>query len=82
MTALTDVADSVSLCLSKGIGAPVGSVLVGNESFIKTARRYRKVKHAKFNLSNVILSHRQLFCILFVHIEWKRSDFDKKLKTK
>jgi threonine aldolase len=40
---LTSVADSVSLCLSKGIGAPVGSVLVGSEEFIKKARRYRKV---------------------------------------
>jgi threonine aldolase len=35
--------DSVSLCLSKGLGAPVGSVLIGNESFIREARRFRKV---------------------------------------
>jgi len=35
--------DSVSLCLSKGLGAPVGSVLIGSESFIKEARRFRKV---------------------------------------
>jgi len=47
VTSLTDFADSVSLCLSKGIGAPVGSVLVGNEAFIKTARRYRKVIQVK-----------------------------------
>ena len=35
--------DSISICLSKGLGAPVGSVLVGNKAFIKQARRIRKV---------------------------------------
>jgi len=35
--------DSVSLCLSKGLGAPVGSVLVGTRAFIDDARRWRKV---------------------------------------
>ena len=35
--------DSVSLCLSKGLGAPVGSVLVGSASFISRARRLRKM---------------------------------------
>jgi threonine aldolase len=35
--------DSISICLSKGLGAPVGSVLVGNAAFIKKARRIRKV---------------------------------------
>lgn len=35
--------DSVSICLSKGLGAPVGSVLIGNQSFIADARRVRKV---------------------------------------
>ena len=37
------VFDSVSICLSKGLGAPVGSVLVGSAPFIKKARRWRKV---------------------------------------
>ena len=36
-------ADSVMFCLSKGLACPVGSVLVGSESFIATARRCRKV---------------------------------------
>ena len=35
--------DSVSVCLSKGLGAPVGSVLCGSSAFIKKARRWRKV---------------------------------------
>lgn len=34
---------SISLCLSKGLGAPVGSVLVGGREFIAAARRWRKV---------------------------------------
>lgn len=34
--------DSISLCFSKGLGAPVGSVLVGNRDFIQQARRIRK----------------------------------------
>ncbi|MDT8420675.1 MAG: low-specificity L-threonine aldolase [Desulfuromonadales bacterium] len=35
--------DSVSICLSKGLGAPVGSVLCGTAALIATARRWRKV---------------------------------------
>jgi threonine aldolase len=34
--------DSLSICLSKGLGAPVGSVLIGNQAFIAEARRVRK----------------------------------------
>jgi threonine aldolase len=35
--------DSMSLCLSKGLGAPVGSLLFGSRAFIDGARRWRKV---------------------------------------
>ncbi|MFZ1706127.1 MAG: GntG family PLP-dependent aldolase [Saprospiraceae bacterium] len=35
--------DSVSVCFSKGLGAPVGSILLGNYEFIREARRFRKV---------------------------------------
>jgi len=35
-------ADSVSICLSKGLGAPLGSVLVGDKEFIRIAKRARK----------------------------------------
>jgi len=35
--------DSVSVCLSKGLGAPVGSVLIGTTDFILRARRWRKM---------------------------------------
>jgi len=35
--------DSVSVCLSKGLGAPVGSVLCGRRDYINAARRWRKM---------------------------------------
>jgi len=38
-----DQFDSISVCLSKGLGAPVGSLLLGTKPFIKKARRVRKV---------------------------------------
>lgn len=38
-----EVFDSISICLSKGLGTPVGSVLTGRKDFIKKARRVRKV---------------------------------------
>jgi len=41
--ALTRYFDSVSVCLSKGLGAPVGSVLLGSHALIDEARRWRKV---------------------------------------
>lgn len=35
--------DSISVCLSKGLGAPAGSVLAGGQAFISEARRWRKM---------------------------------------
>lgn len=40
---LAACADSVSVCLSKGLGAPIGTVLVGDRSFIDRARLNRKI---------------------------------------
>lgn len=40
---LTEHFNSVSICLSKGLGAPAGSVLLGSAAFIAEARRWRKV---------------------------------------
>lgn len=34
--------DTVQICLSKGLGAPVGSIIAGNAEFITTARKWRK----------------------------------------
>lgn len=38
----TSLFDSVSLCFSKGLGAPIGSIIVGSQEFIKKARWFRK----------------------------------------
>jgi len=40
---LTKSVDSLTFCLSKGLGAPVGSVIVGNKDFINNARKWRKM---------------------------------------
>ncbi|WP_435360086.1 threonine aldolase family protein [Haloarchaeobius sp. DFWS5] len=40
---MTEAVDSVMFCLSKGLGAPVGSILAGPEEFIQRARRTRKL---------------------------------------
>jgi threonine aldolase len=48
--------DSASICLSKGIGAPVGSVLVGNSDFIRRGRRLRKALGGGMRQSGVIAS--------------------------
>lgn len=38
-----EIFDSISICLSKSLGCPVGSLLIGRNDFIKKARRIRKV---------------------------------------
>ena len=38
-----EVFDTISVCLSKGLGCPIGSVLVGDEVFMKNAIRIRKI---------------------------------------
>lgn len=39
---ITQYVDSVQVCLSKGLGAPVGSILTVSRGFIETARQWRK----------------------------------------
>ncbi|MBX2836727.1 MAG: low-specificity L-threonine aldolase [Gammaproteobacteria bacterium] len=46
--------DSVSICLSKGLGAPVGSVLTGDAAFIEEAHRWRKVTGGGMRQSGVL----------------------------
>ncbi len=51
---LTQHADSVTFCLSKGLSAPVGSVLVGSREFIQRAHRARKVLGGGMRQAGVI----------------------------
>ncbi len=42
MNDFTQYCDTVQVCLSKGLGAPVGSIIAGDKDFIKKARKWRK----------------------------------------
>jgi len=53
-TELVDPVDSVMFCLSKGLGAPVGSVLCGRTEFIKRARKTRKMLGGGMRQAGVI----------------------------
>jgi threonine aldolase len=43
ITEICQYVDSMSICLSKGLGAPIGSILLGSEALIKSAKRWRKM---------------------------------------
>lgn len=51
---ITQHFDTVSVCLSKGLGAPVGSILCGNSNFIDRARRWRKVAGGGMRQAGII----------------------------
>ncbi|HKJ02456.1 MAG TPA: GntG family PLP-dependent aldolase [Longimicrobiales bacterium] len=46
--------DSVSVCFSKGLGAPVGSALVGNRDFVARARRYKQMYGGGFRQAGIV----------------------------
>ena len=54
VAALAAPADSVMFCLSKGLGAPVGSLLLGRADFIEEARRWRKLLGGGMRQAGVI----------------------------
>ncbi|MCA1566380.1 MAG: low specificity L-threonine aldolase [Acidobacteria bacterium] len=54
VAALAAPCDSVMFCLSKGLGAPVGSMLLGSRAFIDEARRWRKLLGGGMRQAGVI----------------------------
>ena len=48
--------DSISACLSKGLGAPMGSVLCGTRKFIQDARRWRKMLGGGWRQAGIVAS--------------------------
>lgn len=52
--ALAQNSDSVALCLSKGLSAPVGSLLCGNKDFVERARKFRKMLGGGMRQAGVI----------------------------
>lgn len=48
--------DSISICLSKGLGAPVGSLLVGSKEFINEAKHWRKMLGGGMRQAGILAS--------------------------
>jgi threonine aldolase len=67
--------DTVSICLSKGLGAPVGSVLVGDAGTISSARRWRKMLGGGMRQAGVIAAAG--IHALKHHVERLAEDHDK-----
>jgi len=67
--------DSVSVCFSKGLGAPVGSAVVGSEEMIQRARRFRKVFGGGMRQAGIIAAG--ALYALDHHIERLREDHEK-----
>jgi threonine aldolase len=67
--------DSVSVCLSKGLGAPVGSVIAGSKGFIAEARHYRKIFGGGMRQAGV-LAAAGLYALEH-NVERLREDHDK-----
>ena len=68
-------ADSIAFCLSKGLGAPAGSLLAGDADFVRRARRWRKVLGGGMRQAGV-LAAAGLFA-LDHHVERLREDHDR-----
>ncbi len=66
--------DTVSICLSKGLGAPVGSLLVGSDELINAARRWRKVVGGGMRQAGILAAAG--IVALEEHIDRLRDDHD------
>ncbi len=67
--------DSISVCISKGLGAPVGSVLLGGKDFIKKSRKIRKVMGGGMRQSGLLAAA----CIYALdnNIQYLKADHQK-----
>lgn len=59
--------DSISICLSKSLGAPIGSVLVGDAKFIKKATHFRKQQGGGIRQSGIFTK----MALVALHSDWK-----------
>ena len=67
--------DSVSVCLSKGLGAPIGSVILGSNEFIDRARTYRKMFGGGMRQAGIVAAA-GLYALEH-HIERLKEDHEK-----
>jgi threonine aldolase len=72
---ISDQFDTVSVCLSKGLGAPVGSVLCGPQELIDKARRWRKVLGGGMRQAGVLAAAG--IYALQNHVERLKEDHEK-----
>ena len=70
--------DTVSLCLSKGLGAPAGSVLVGSAEFIRRAHRIRKLLGGGMRQAGV-LAAAGIYALDF-HVDRLKDDHEKAIQ--
>ena len=77
VTALTRSCDSVMFSLSKGLGAPAGSILAGSASFIQLARRYRKILGGGMRQSGILAA---AGLIALKHIPYLAADHRRALR--
>ncbi len=71
---IVEKCDSVSLCLSKGLGAPAGSLLCGSAEFIQKARRWRKMLGGGMRQAGVLAAAGQY--ALFHNVERLAEDHE------
>ena len=64
--------DSVSICLSKGMGSPVGSVICGSHDFIQSARKFRKILGGGMRQAGVLASA----CLYAIDNNFKLIQYD------
>ncbi|CAB4252097.1 similar to Saccharomyces cerevisiae YEL046C GLY1 Threonine aldolase, catalyzes the cleavage of L-allo-threonine and L-threonine to glycine [Maudiozyma barnettii] len=62
-----EIFDSISICLSKSMGAPIGSILVGNAKFIRKANHFRKQQGGGIRQSGMI----SRMALVNVDSDWK-----------
>lgn len=74
LTTLTQYCDTLTICLSKGLGAPVGSLLCGSAEYIKQAKRWRKMTGGGMRQAG-ILAQGALYA-LHHNVERLREDHD------
>ncbi|MEL7118514.1 MAG: GntG family PLP-dependent aldolase [Bacteroidota bacterium] len=67
--------DSISICFSKGLGAPVGSILIGEKDFITQARRFRKVMGGGMRQAGMLAAACQY--AMENHVDRLKEDNDK-----
>ena len=77
---ITQHYDSVSICISKGLGAPTGSLLVGRQAFIDEARRWRKMVGGGMRQAGILVSEGPVKRLV-THLDIDRDGIDHMIQS-